>query len=62
LIIFFGISTSLSNWLSVLLMMISVTMGYLYRIQVEETFMMNELGDCYLSYHTRTKRIIPLIY
>jgi protein-S-isoprenylcysteine O-methyltransferase Ste14 len=62
LIIFFGISTSISNWLSVLVMMIPVTLGYLYRINVEESFMLENLGADYLNYQKRTKRIIPLIY
>jgi protein-S-isoprenylcysteine O-methyltransferase Ste14 len=62
LIIFIGISTSLSNWLSVLLMMIPVFLGYLYRVKVEEKFMVEQLGEVYLEYQERTKRIIPLIY
>jgi protein-S-isoprenylcysteine O-methyltransferase Ste14 len=62
LVIFFGISTSLSNWLSVLLMMMTVTIGYIYRIQVEERFMLEEMGEKYLEYQARTKRIIPLIF
>ena len=62
LMIFFGISISLSNWLSVLLMMLTVTVGYLYRIQVEERFMLEVMGENYLEYQARTKRIIPLIF
>ena len=62
LIIFLGISISLSNWLSILFMIIPVMVGYLYRIQVEERFMIKELGENYLNYQSRTKRIIPLIY
>lgn len=62
LIIFAGISMSISNWLSILTMMIPVTLGYLYRIKVEETFMLEELGESYLNYQTRTKRIIPMFY
>jgi protein-S-isoprenylcysteine O-methyltransferase Ste14 len=61
-IIFIGISTSISNWLSVLLMMIPVTLGYLYRIKVEEKFMVEQLGEDYLNYQERTKRLIPMIY
>jgi len=62
LIIFLGISISLSNWLSILFMIIPVMVGYLYRIQVEERFMLEEMGENYLDYQSRTKRIIPLIY
>ena len=61
-IIFIGISTSISNWLSMLLMMIPVTFGYIYRIKVEERFMRDQLGTDYLEYQKRTKRIIPMIY
>lgn len=62
LIIFIGISTSISNWLSILLMMIPVTLGYLYRIKAEEKFMIEQFGEDYENYQERTKRIIPLIY
>jgi protein-S-isoprenylcysteine O-methyltransferase Ste14 len=62
LIIFIGISTSISNWISIFAMMIPVTLGYLYRIKVEERFMLEQLGEDYLKYQERTKRLIPSIY
>ncbi len=62
LIIFIGISISISNWLSILLMMIPVTVGYLYRIKVEERFMTEQFGEDYKKYQERTKRIIPMLY
>jgi protein-S-isoprenylcysteine O-methyltransferase Ste14 len=62
LIIFIGISTSISNWLSILVMMIPITLGYLYRTKVEERFMIEQMGENYLNYQERTKRIIPMIY
>lgn len=62
LIIFMGISITLSNWLSILLMMIPVTLGYLYRIKVEEMFMTDQLGNDYKTYQDRTKKIIPMVY
>jgi protein-S-isoprenylcysteine O-methyltransferase Ste14 len=62
LIIFLGISTSISNWLSISAMLIPVTLGYLYRIKVEERFMLEKLGEDYLNYQERTKRLIPMIY
>jgi protein-S-isoprenylcysteine O-methyltransferase Ste14 len=60
--IFIGISISISNWLSVLAMMIPVTAGYLYRIQVEERFMREAMKKEYLIYQARTKKIIPMLY
>jgi protein-S-isoprenylcysteine O-methyltransferase Ste14 len=62
LIIFLGISTTLSNWLSVLLMIIPVLLGYLNRITVEEKFMVEQMGQKYIDYQKRTKRLIPAIY
>jgi protein-S-isoprenylcysteine O-methyltransferase Ste14 len=62
LIIFIGISTSISNWLSILVMMIPVTLGYLHRIKVEERFMIEQMGENYLNYQKRTKRLIPMVY
>jgi protein-S-isoprenylcysteine O-methyltransferase Ste14 len=62
LIIFFGISTSISNWLSIPLMMIPITIGYIYRIKVEESFLIEQMGESYLNYQERTKRIIPMLY
>lgn len=62
LIIFLGISTCLSNWVSILLMIIPVLLGYLNRINIEEKFMVEQLGQKYLDYQKRTKRLIPKIY
>ena len=62
LIIFLGISTCLSNWISILLMIIPVLLGYLNRINIEEKFMVEQMGQKYLDYQKRTKRLIPMIY
>jgi len=55
LILFLGISISMSNWLSILAMMIPVFVGYLYRIKVEERFMTEQMGENYINYQNRTK-------
>lgn len=62
LIIFLGFATCLSNWLSILLMIIPVSIGYMNRIIVEEKFMSEKMGQEYLNYKARTKRLIPGIY
>lgn len=62
LVIFLGISTSISNWLSILLMMVSVMIGYFYRIKVEDKLMTDQFGEDYHHYQDRTKKIIPLLY
>jgi protein-S-isoprenylcysteine O-methyltransferase Ste14 len=62
LIIFLGISISISNWLSILAMMIPVAIGYGYRIAVEEKFMVKQFGEEYVDYQKRTKKIIPFVF
>ncbi len=62
IIIFLGISISISNWISILAMMVPITLAYLYRIKVEERFMLEHLGDNYLNYQNRTKRLLPLVF
>jgi protein-S-isoprenylcysteine O-methyltransferase Ste14 len=62
LIIFLGIATSLSNWLSILLMIIPVFAGYMNRIIVEEKFLVKQMGQKYTDYQKRTKRLFPMIY
>jgi len=62
LFIFLGIATSMSNWLSVIVMMVPVLIGYINRIRVEEKFMVEQIGLKYIDYQSRTKRLIPKIY
>jgi len=62
LIIFLGISLTISNWLSVIGMIVPVFLGYLYRIKVEEKFMIKQMGEKFIEYQKRTNRLIPMIY
>jgi protein-S-isoprenylcysteine O-methyltransferase Ste14 len=62
ILIFTGISISLSNWISIILMLISVMIGYINRIHIEEKFMLEQFGSNYLSYQKRTKRLLPKFY
>jgi len=62
LLIFTGIAISLSNWLAVILMLLSTLVGYVNRIRVEEKFMIEQMGDIYSNYQKRTKKLIPKIY
>jgi protein-S-isoprenylcysteine O-methyltransferase Ste14 len=62
LIIFLGISTTLSNWLAIIGMIVPVFLAYAYRINVEEKFMLTQMGQNYIDYQKRTKRLIPLIF
>jgi protein-S-isoprenylcysteine O-methyltransferase Ste14 len=62
ILIFLGTSISLSNWLSMVFMMIPVLLGYINRIRVEEKFMLKQLGQKYVDYQKRTKKLIPAVY
>ncbi len=62
MMVFIGTSVALSNWLSVLTMIIPVVFGFIYRIRVEERFMIKQMGEKYIDYQKRTKRLIPTIY
>ena len=62
MMVFIGTSVALSNWLSVLSMIIPVVFGFIYRISVEEKFMIKQMGEKYIDYQKRTKRLIPTIY
>jgi protein-S-isoprenylcysteine O-methyltransferase Ste14 len=42
--------------------MIPVIAGFLNRINVEEKFMAEQMGQKYLEYKRTTKRLIPFIY
>ena len=62
LFIFTGTAVSFSNWLSILSMTIAVSIGYLYRISIEEKFMLEQMGQKYLDYQKRTKKLIPFVF
>jgi protein-S-isoprenylcysteine O-methyltransferase Ste14 len=62
LLIMFGLGLALQSWAAVLVLVIGSGLGYAYRIRVEEKFMIAHLGNEYVEYCKRTKRIIPFIF
>jgi protein-S-isoprenylcysteine O-methyltransferase len=62
LLVHLGISLCWGNVLSVVVIMVPVTLALMYRIQVEEAVLALGLGDEYLRYMGRTKRLIPGVY
>lgn len=61
-LIFTGIAIGLSNWLSIISMFIFVIIGFSYRIHIEEKFLVAEMGEKYINYQKRTKRLFWGIY
>jgi protein-S-isoprenylcysteine O-methyltransferase len=59
---FFGLGLAFANWLSLAILMISLVIVYIYRMNVEEKTLITALGDEYLEYSRHTKRLIPGVY
>ena len=61
LIILIGIGLALQSWGAVITLVFLFSLGYGYRIHVEEKVLISKLGDPYIEYKKRTKRLIPYI-
>ena len=61
LLILMGVGLALQSWGAVLLLLLIFGLAYGYRIHVEEKVMISELGDDYIKYSQRTKRLIPYV-
>jgi protein-S-isoprenylcysteine O-methyltransferase Ste14 len=61
LITLLGLGLSLTNWLSLLILMGCALLGFSYRIQVEEHVLQAQLGQRYQEYMRHTKRLIPFV-
>ncbi|HEU5377600.1 MAG TPA: isoprenylcysteine carboxylmethyltransferase family protein [Ktedonobacteraceae bacterium] len=62
LLIVLGLGLSLTNWLSLLVIMGCALIGLSYRIWVEERVLKAQLGQRYQEYMRRTKRLIPFVF
>jgi protein-S-isoprenylcysteine O-methyltransferase Ste14 len=61
LIFFVGFGLALQSWGAVLALVPIFAVAYGYRIHVEEKLLIAELGEPYVSYSRRTKRLIPFV-
>ena len=61
LIFFVGVGLALQSWGAVLALVPIFAVAYGYRILVEEKLLIAELGEPYVSYARRTKRLIPFV-
>ncbi|HEU6448587.1 MAG TPA: isoprenylcysteine carboxylmethyltransferase family protein [Verrucomicrobiae bacterium] len=57
-----GVAMSLQNWISFLIVFVSILAVTLWRIHIEEQALAEGLGQPYRSYMKRTKRLVPGIY
>jgi len=57
-----GIAFALTNWRSVVLVVVGMIVMYVYRVGVEEKAMLNMHRDDYGEYMRHTKRFVPFIF
>jgi len=57
-----GLGLALQSWVALVLLLLVTTAALAYRTRVEEKFLVAELGDDYVRYMARTKRVIPFVW
>jgi protein-S-isoprenylcysteine O-methyltransferase Ste14 len=62
ILMYLGTGIALTNWLSAILMFSAGTIGYVYRVHVEELALQANLGGRYQEYMRRTKRFVPFVF
>jgi len=58
----FGVTLTMGNWLSLLIIFLPVLAVVLWRIRIEEAALLEAFGEQYRGYMQKTTRLIPLIY
>ncbi|GIW10960.1 MAG: isoprenylcysteine carboxylmethyltransferase family protein [Chloroflexi bacterium] len=62
LLVCIGVGLALTNWLSLLAILVLAGLGHGYRVYVEEAALCATLGARYQEYQRRTKRFIPFVF
>lgn len=62
LLAFVGYGLCLRNWVSLLVLLVPIILAFSWRIRVEERALVQALGEGYVRYSARTKRLIPFVY
>ena len=57
-----GVGLGLANALSVAACLVLPAIGYIRRIPCEEALLQEELGESYIEYASRTRRLLPGVY
>ena len=57
-----GIGLAMTNWASLLVVLLCGLFGHLYRVRVEEKMLVAELGQPYEEYMRRTRRFTPFVF
>ena len=59
---FSGLALSLGHWVGVVVILVPVAVVILTRIRLEESVLQTALGEPYLAYMGRTRRLVPYVY
>ncbi len=57
-----GVGLAMTNWASLVALLVCVFLGHLYRVRVEEKVLVQTIGQQYIEYMHRTRRFIPLVF
>lgn len=57
-----GLACGMDSWVSLLSVAVASIVAYTWRIRVEEQALVVGLGEAYVRYQARTKRLIPGIF
>ncbi len=61
MITFTGLGLAVQSWPAVLVLLLVFAVAYGYRMHVEEATLAFQLGEQYVAYTRRTKRLIPYL-
>ncbi|MFO1394504.1 MAG: isoprenylcysteine carboxylmethyltransferase family protein [Steroidobacteraceae bacterium] len=62
LLAFVGYGICLGNWISLAVVTVPIAWAFMRRIEVEELALNGALGERYVAYARRTKRLVPWVY
>jgi protein-S-isoprenylcysteine O-methyltransferase Ste14 len=57
-----GVGLAMTNWASLVALLVCVLAGHMYRVSVEEKALRQAIGQPYVEYMRRTKRFIPFVF
>jgi protein-S-isoprenylcysteine O-methyltransferase Ste14 len=57
-----GVGLAMTNWASLVVLLICVLTGHMYRVRVEEKALSQTIGQPYAEYIHHTRRFIPFVF